>query len=108
MSRTYHKNISIGLCHGDNRDYYKRRRRHFKKLFKQDFNSLLKHYAIEDVSNLVLNPKYPKRDTWNEPTDGRYLINKASLHTFKRKRWLLFDFFVDIAKRHLKPYTKRS
>ena len=108
MSRTYRKNLSFGVCYGKNTDFYRRRKRYYKHLFRHNLNNLLKHYNVEDVNDLVLNPKYPKRDTWNEPTDGRYLVNLHNLKRYKRNQWGIYDYVVKKASRYLKPLVKKK
>lgn len=108
MSRTYHKYASIGLCTGNNRDYYKRRRKHFRRKFKNNLRYLLSNFNIKDVSDLVLNPKYPKRDTWDEPTDGRHLYNKDIIKDEIRRGFWNLDWYKKICYKYLKFRLKKN
>lgn len=80
MSRTYRKKIRVGICTGSNTDYYRKRRRFERHRNRQELkNKLLKFYADELDDNLNFI-KLKKRDSWDEPTDGSYLVDKDYLN----------------------------
>ena len=76
MSKTYRKNVRANNAVGDNRDFYKIRRRNQKHASKQELRNLVANYDFEEIDNLVLEPKHIKKDTWREPTDGYTLLNQ--------------------------------
>lgn len=75
MSRTYRKYVRVGFGCGDNREFYKARRRSIRTKNSQHLQDL-KQYPPEDMDELATFPKFPKKDTWREYTDGHYLITK--------------------------------
>lgn len=75
MSRTYRKYVRVGFGCGDNREFYKARRRSIRTKNSQHLQDL-KQYSPEDMDELATFPKFPKKDTWRETTDGYYLITK--------------------------------
>jgi len=79
MSRTYRKNIRQNIATGSNHEYYKIRRRNARHSSNNILKNLIANYNVEEVSDVILNPKMPKKDTWREPTDGYILVNKDTL-----------------------------
>lgn len=108
MSRTYRKNISLGIAGGDNREWYKLRRRNFRRKFNNNLRYLLSNFSIKELSDLVLNPKYPKRDTWTEPTDGRILYNKDIVKNKLRTGRCNIEYLENICSKYLKFKLKKK
>lgn len=79
MSKTYRKNIRQGIACGDNRLWYKLRRRWIKHSKRQALRNVIAHYPTSDADDYFVDPLFCKKDTWREPTDGYWLINKATL-----------------------------
>lgn len=104
MSRTYRDNIRVGICYGDNRGYYKLRRRKRRALGKQNLRRLLANKDIEEASDSILNVKMPKKDTWYEPTDGRIVYNKRNIN--KPIRGYINEEFRNKLSRFLKPKSR--
>ena len=77
MSRSYKKVVKQGVCQGSNTKYYKARRRWVRNKNRQILRNSLTNYTIDDVNDLIVFIKLPKRNDWDEPTDGTYLITKA-------------------------------
>ena len=77
MSRSYKKVVRQGVCQGSNTKYYKARRRWVRNKNRQILRNSLTNYAIDDINDLIVFIKLPKRNDWDEPTDGTYLITKA-------------------------------
>ena len=73
MSRSYKKVLSTGICAGCNTQWYKKRRQRFANARKHQLRNLMANYTADAVSEMIYDIKYPKRDTWYEPTDGRQL-----------------------------------
>lgn len=96
MSRSYKKVFTTGFCTGSNGWWYKCRRHKYTNEVKHQLRNLMANYNSEDVDDLITTPKWPKRDEWAEPTDGRliYFSLKGLQETYKD--W-------DKAKRKLFP-----
>ena len=75
MSKSYANYKTIGVCYGNNTPYYKARRRQSRSKNNQSIRNLLAHSTIEDF-DADYNPFYqPRKDSWDEPTDGSYKVN---------------------------------
>lgn len=70
MSKSYSKNMKFGICSGSNTDFYKERRKTFKKRDKQAIQNTLAHFDIEDFDEKYDPHNEVFKDDWNEPTDG--------------------------------------
>ena len=79
MGKTYRKNVRQPIATGDNRNYYKVRRRNTKHAGKNNLRTLISNYNIDDVEDMIMEPKKIKKDTWREPTDGYVLVNKDTI-----------------------------
>lgn len=68
MSRTYHKVIRCGNCCGSNTQYYRNKRRVYRRKTKQQL-----HIKLEEF----VHPEKLKqfKNYWDEPTDGSFLVN---------------------------------
>ena len=84
MSRSYRKNIVCKICYGDNRKFYYHRRRKIKNLGRMQLRSLMANYNPEDVSDMWEEPHFPMKDTWAEPTDGHYGMNRNMYYNYIR------------------------
>lgn len=72
MSRSYRKFIRCFTCCGDNRGFYKARRRRIRNLGRMQLRSLMAHYTPDAVGDLWTEPDWPAEDQWAEPTDGHW------------------------------------
>lgn len=68
MSKTYYKIIRCGNCLGSNTNYYRTKRRIFRRKAKQQLR-----INLEDFVHPEKLKKF--KDSWDEPTDGSYLVN---------------------------------
>jgi len=90
MSRTYRKVIKQGICYGSNTEFYRDMNRKIRNKNKQSLRNLIANNDIDTVNDLVMTDK-PIHDSWNEPTDGTYLISKTAkkdysdIHHWNRK-----------------------
>lgn len=69
MSRSYRKKyLRLGNCWGSNTEYYRTKRRQFRRKAKQQL-----HIKLEDF----VHPEKLKvfKDYWDEPTDGSWLAD---------------------------------
>lgn len=82
MSKTYRKNIRASIACGSNTEWYKLRRRWIRHKKKQALVNTIKHYPQEEIDNYFTEPLFCKKDTWREPTDGYYLINKDTIKQY--------------------------
>ena len=83
MSRTYRKYLRLGVCCGSNTEWYRERRREQRTKNKHILRKLRK-MPIESFTNECEFINYPKRDSWNEPTDGTWLVYKSTIRQWKQ------------------------
>ena len=88
MSRSYKKVLSLGICAGSNTLWYKKRRQRFANSRKHQLRNLMANYTADAVSEMIYDIKYPKRDTWYEPTDGRQLWFSKPIKGLAENKWL--------------------
>lgn len=100
MSRTTRKNIRFGICTGSNTEWYRARTRTMRRKYSNNMRHLLNNFDIEEVSALILNPKFPKKDSWNEPTDGTRLITIRNANDYEE--------YVKEVNRSLRFYKKNK
>jgi hypothetical protein len=67
MSKSYSKNIFLGVCYGSNTEYYHKRRQLKRHRNKQHLRNAMQ---FEDIDDNLKVDNTPTRDSWNEPTDG--------------------------------------
>lgn len=108
MSRSYKNNILVSTCLGDNRDFYKLRRRKIKNAWRMQFRSLKAHYSIDEVNDRWIEPKIHMRDTWAEPTDGHYGMNMDMyLKEIKQFPYNRASYYTDKVKYYLKRKERK-
>lgn len=108
MSRSYKKHILINTCYGDNRIYYKNRRRKIKNLGRMQLRNLVANFLPEDVEDLWIEPKDHMRDTWDEPTDGHFGM---SLDMYKARVKKIPGMFFDneyAYEKEVKQFLKKK
>lgn len=69
MSKTYRKNVRVGICGGTNTEFYRGRRRKNRRTTKTQLHNVVTNGSDEDIENVSFD-KLPKRDDYTEPTDG--------------------------------------
>ena len=72
MSRSYKKVLKLGNCTGSNTEYYKNRRRKLRRVSRQQL-----HINEDDFVHPEKLMKY--KDSWNEPTDGTFLVDRKDV-----------------------------
>lgn len=75
MARTYRKYVKCGYCTGSNTEYYRGRNRKARNVNRHNLRNLMANYDIDVVNDKVMTVQYP-HDSWNEPTDGTFLMTK--------------------------------
>lgn len=83
MSRSYKKFIKCGICTGSNTEYYRRMNRKCRAKNRHTLSNMLANYDIENLSDYIPAPEVPIHDSWNEPTDGTFLISKKDKMSYK-------------------------
>lgn len=82
MSRTYRKILRLGICTGSNTEYYRAKRRTFRRRARQQL-----HIKLEDFVHPEKLAKY--KDSWNEPTDGTWLADAKDVkNNFSNSKWI--------------------
>lgn len=90
MSRTYRKVVKCGICTGSNTEYYRDMNRKIRNKNNHSLRNLIANNDIDTVNNKIMS-YVPIHDSWNEPTDGTYLISKTAkrdysdIHYWNRK-----------------------
>lgn len=103
MSRTYRKNIVINICYGDNREFYKNRRRKIKNLGRMQLRSLMAQFNPNEVGDMWEEPKMPMKDTWTEPTDGHYGMDRRKYLQYINHHPYLGDYYKKDFDYYMKP-----
>lgn len=67
---------TVGICCGSNTEYYRERTRRTSARNKQILRNAVAHYGNDEVDEHVFEYRPPKRDTWDEPTDGTFLYDR--------------------------------
>lgn len=94
MSRTYRKFVKCGVCTGSNTEYYREMNRKCRNKNRHSLRNLMSNYDIDTVNDLVLN-EVPIHNSWDEPTDGTFLLSK------KNKKDYMYNFDgTEITNRH--------
>lgn len=78
MSKTTRKNIRVGICTGRNTEYYRDRTRKMRRKYSSNLRHIIRQFAIDVAEELIMNPKFPRRNEWDEPTDGTRLITRRN------------------------------
>lgn len=77
MSRTYRKYVKCGICTGSNTEYYRDMNRKCRNKNRQSLRNLLANKDIEVVDDFI-STYNPIHDSWNEPTDGTFIVSKRN------------------------------
>ena len=111
MSRTYRNYISCKIAGGDNTLFYKHRRRKIKNLGRMQLRSLIAQYNPNDVSDMWEEPKFPMKDTWAEPSDGHYPMNKNMYNKWLKKHRLFGEpdngYYSKDINYYIKPKNRK-
>ena len=89
MSRTYHKNVRLNICQGNNTPYYKMLRRKYRHNVNLAVKMIF-HVDDETFENNATYKNIPKvrKNTWMEPTDGYMLLTfEDTKQTTNNKRY---------------------
>ena len=78
MSRTYRKYVKCGICTGSNTEYYRDMNRKCRSKNRQSLRNMIANYDIEIISDIIPLGEVPIHDSWNEPTDGTFIISKRN------------------------------
>ena len=99
MSRSYKKQLRMNWCCGSNTEFYRERNRQRRRHSKEQLNKIRKMH-IDDFSDMYMDPKIPKKDTWREPTDGGFILDKSEYAKLKKE-------YENESNEISKPYVKR-
>ena len=75
MSKSYAKNIKLGICTGSNTEFYRDRRKHQRRVNSNRIKNVLANNEIEEFDDKYIPYNIPKRDDWEEPTDGTVILS---------------------------------
>lgn len=106
MSRTYKKNVKVGIAGGTNTEFYRSRDRKIRRKNREICRGMVDN---EDRDLAVMNDKYIKND-WEEPTDGSYVYNEETLKQNARENnsGMLTKFQSKIARyiKSMRPWNR--
>ena len=83
MSKSYSKIKRIGICTGDNSEFYRERRRSIRTKERQTLKDTLAHTDISDFDDVYTPLNIPLKDDWSEPTDGTITMTGKSIQNDK-------------------------
>lgn len=92
MSRTYRKAIRQGVCTGSNTEYYRARTRKLRRMNRQSLHTAITKLDIADAADVIYTFKYPRRNEWDEPTDGSYYVDKNYVDSVVNSDWYYDSF----------------
>lgn len=78
MSKTYNKNVRVGIAEGSNTEYYRSRNRQSRRKNKKHLKYISSQYTDDEIQENLEFEKLPK-DHWEEPTDGTITYTKRML-----------------------------
>lgn len=106
MSRSYKKNVKVGIAQGTNTEFYRSRDRKIRRKNREICRSMVDD---EDRDLTVMIDKYIKND-WEEPTDGSYVYNEETLKQDARENngGMLTKFQSKIARyiKSMRPWNR--
>lgn len=106
MSRSYNKIMRVGICTGSNTEYYRKRNRAKRMLMRRGLAKIRK-MDINDFADTYMDPKMPKKNTWDEPTDGVWYITKDTINYWKRMKETGNDFDKSWASKMIRRYKNK-
>ena len=79
MSKSYSKVKKFGICTGDNREFYRMKRRSIRAKEKQVIRDTLAHKDISEFDETYTSLNIPMKDDWTEPTDGSFVLTAKDI-----------------------------
>jgi hypothetical protein len=95
MSKSYGNYATVGICTGSNTEYYRDRRKHQRNVNKQRIRNTIANNDIEDFDDKFIPFEIPKKNDWDEPTDGTLKVKSDDFEKVK-------DYNLYIDKKHHK------
>ena len=83
MSRTYRKAVKLGCCTGSNTEYYRDMNRKCRCKNHHTLRNLVANYDINTIADIIPAADVPIHDSWNEPTDGTFLVYAHAKNKYK-------------------------
>lgn len=80
MSRSYKKKLRLHVCYGNNTEYYRSRRRRNRRSNNNLLRTVIANFTLDEVDDNLMLVNIPKRDIWNEPTDGTSVKDVDSIN----------------------------
>ena len=106
MSRTYRKVVKCGVCTGSNTEYYRDMNRKCRHKNNHELRNLLAHNDIDDVNDKIM-AHVPIHDSWDEPTDGTFLITKNDKKNYYNEpTWMNDETGIHYWNRKFGKYLK--
>jgi len=83
MARTYRKVVKCGVCTGSNTKYYRNMNRKCRAKNRHTLRNMIANYDIDNLFDYMPAPFVPIHDSWNEPTDGTFLVRRNDKNSYK-------------------------
>lgn len=88
MSKSYGNYKTQGICYGDNTEYYRERRKHQRRVNNHRIRNVIANSNIDEFDDNYEEFSIPKKNHWEEPTDGTYKVTARDIKKSKRKNGL--------------------
>lgn len=85
MSKSYGRYINLGICWGSNTEFYRDRRKQVRRKNRHIIRNLLHNFTADLFDDLFTDFRLPRKDTWNEPTDGTWKYTAKEVKKYIRK-----------------------
>ena len=82
MSKSYAKYKTLGVCTGSNTEYYRMRNRLRRRKNNHSIKNIMANFKNEEFDDIFLEFKIPKKDSWDEPTDGTWKVYAKDLSKY--------------------------
>jgi hypothetical protein len=79
MSKSYGNYKTVGICTGSNTEFYKERRKHQRRVNKNRIRNVIANNEADDFDDKFIPYNIPKKDDWEEPTDGTIMVKAKDL-----------------------------
>ena len=88
MSKSYGNYKTQGICYGDNTEYYRERRKHQRRVNNHRIRNVIDNSNIDEFDDNYEEFLIPKKNDWEEPTDGTYKVTARDIKQTKNKHGL--------------------
>ena len=87
MSKSFGKHVTLGICYGSNTEYYRSRRKHQRHVNRQRMRNIIANNNIDEFDEKYEPYNIPKKNHWDEPTDGTYKMSGKEIKK-EQRTWI--------------------